>query len=412
MATESPLNSLHQQAEASFLWYGGLPAGAVGDEASPASLAGVSGAAVVETFGEIEAEYAAIRKGCVVIDTPQRGTVRVSGQERATFLNRMVTQELKGLEPFGVRDAFWLNRRGRIDAQLRMIQLHEEMFIDVDALVAASTASSLGAFVFAEDVEFQDLTQSMHRLALHGPTAAALLAEISEQVEGPSIPDLADAPAEAPSGASVVRIAGKRVILDRRSDAGEIGFGLLMETNAVIDVYEQILERGIGAAKTGLRSAGWAAYNVARIEAGTPLFNVDYGPKSLPAESGVLDRLVSFTKGCYLGQEVVARMKSLGHPKQTLVGLRISPPPGAPEGAQPVTGAALTAASGPADKPVGAVTSSARSPMLGDAMVCFAQVKWDHAKEGAALLVETDAGPMPATVKESLVFWSRASARS
>ncbi len=408
MSRESPLNPLHQQAEASFLWYGPTPAAPVGDGSQP------GGAAVVETFGEIEAEYAAVRKGCVIIDTPQRGALRITGRERVDFLNRMLTQELKGLKPFDTRDTFWLNRRGRVDADLRLIELPEEMFVDVDALACAGAVASLTAFVFSEDVEFKDVSEQFHRLAMHGPSAAALLAEISEPIDGPTVGDLV---ASSSGGAAIVRIAGRRVIIDRRNDVGETGFGLLMEIEAVGDVYEQILERGLdsdpesGAGRFKMRPAGWAAYNIARIEAGVPLFNVDYGPNSLPAETGIIDNRVSFTKGCYLGQEVVARMKSLGHPKQTLVGLRVSPPNVPPEippeSVQPVTGAPLTLAADPAGKPVGAITSSTRSPMLGDAIICFAQVKWDHTAPGTALLVETDAGPAPATVADSLVFWKR-----
>jgi folate-binding protein YgfZ len=394
---------LHQQAEAEFLWYGPTPGAAVGESAQPA------GAAVVETFGEIEGEYAALRKGCVVLDLPQRGAVRITGAERVDFLNRMVTQELKGLKPFDTRDAFWLNRRGRIDADLRIIQLSDEMYFDVDALVSAKVVESLMSFIFSEEIELKDHSESMHRLALHGPTAPALLAEISEPVDGPTVGDLAAASA----GAAIVRIAGKRIIVDRRSDVGEIGFGLLMEASAVGDVYEQILERGLdgahesGAGRFKMRPAGWAAYNIARIEAGTPMFNVDFGTNSLPAETGLLDQRVSFTKGCYLGQEVVARMKSLGHPKQTLVGLRITPEFESNPAAQPITGAPLTLPGDPDAKPIGAITSSTRSPMLGDAIICFAQVKWDLAKPGTELLVETDAGKVAAKVADSLVFWKR-----
>lgn len=416
MATESPLNTLHQQAEASFLWYGQTPGGAVGDGAPGDPSSSDMGAAVVETFGEIEGEYAALRKGCVVLDTPQCAHIRVRGRDRVEFLNRMVTQELKGLTPFAVREAFWLSRKGRIDADLRLIELPDEMLIATDALVAAAAVASLASFVFSEDVEFTDQTRALHRLALHGPTSAALLAEISEPADGLTIGDLAHSSSPGAAGAAIVRIAGHRVVIERISDTGELGFALHMETSAVGEVYEQILERGVdgsrdaGAGRFRMRPAGWAAYNIARIEAGTPLFNVDFGTSSLPAETGVLDQRVSFTKGCYLGQEVVARMKSLGHPKQTLVGLRVQSVGDDPERSQPVTGALVYSAGaepGAEARAVGAVTSSTRSPMLGDEIICFAQVRWDWTRPGTDLLVETDTTRAPAKVTDSLTFWQK-----
>ncbi len=372
-------------------------------------------ARVVETFGEIEGEYAALRKGCVLLDMPQRGTVRVTGADRVEFLNRMVTQELKGLRHFQGRDALWLNRKGRIDADLRLVDLPEQTLIDVDLLAAAGVAKSLSAFVFSENVEFIDATEQWHRLALHGPTALRLMQAVSEAVDGPTLSDLSE------GMATRVRIAGHTVVVDRADTAGEVGLSLFMEAGGVEAVYHQLLERGLDESGHGgvinqnairLRAAGWHAYNIARIEAGTPMFNIDFGTSSLPAETGVMGQRVSFTKGCYLGQEVVARMNSLGHPKQTLVGLRVeapSCPPGPPgaRDAQPVSGSAVAVGAGAELTQVGTVTSSTRSPMLGDAVVCFAQMKWGNHEPGTKLMVDTDAGVLPATVQESLVFWRR-----
>jgi tRNA-modifying protein YgfZ len=384
MAHVSPLRDLHHQAEASFLMYG-----AAGE-----------GAEVVETFGELELEYAALRKGCVLIDQPHRASIRVTGDERIDFLNRMITQELKELRPFNGTRSFWLNRKGRIDADLRVLQLPDEMWFDLDVLVAAKAVETLEAFVFAEDIAFDHATDRMHRLALHGPTAADLLAQVSTHADGPPISDLSEGQACA------LEIAGTRVIVDRQDTTASPGFELLMAADDVLDVHSALLERGDDHAadkKFRLRQAGWHAFNIARIEAGWPIFNMDFGPDSLPAETGVLDDRVSFRKGCYLGQEVVARMHALGHPKQTLVALRLdleSPT----DAQQPTTGAHVLDKAD-TEKPVGAVTSSTRSPMLGDAVCCFAQVKWKHSQPDTALILDTAAGHVPARVQPQLRFW-------
>ncbi|MEX2217923.1 MAG: glycine cleavage T C-terminal barrel domain-containing protein [Phycisphaerales bacterium] len=395
MARVSPLRTLHQQAEASLALYGPPEAGV----------------RLVETFGELELEYAALRKSCVLLDQPHRGVLGVTGRDRLEFLNRMVTQELKGLEPFQSRRSFWLNRKGRIEADLRIVELGERMLVDLDVHAAERTLKSLEAFVIAEDVRLEDATERLHRFALHGPGAAALLARLSRPVAGPPLGDLGE------GRACVISLAGHEVVVDSDAAAGEIGLELTLAVEAAAPVYEQLLEAGHthngdggpGAAPT-LRPAGWHAFNIARIEAGRPLFNLDFGPDSLPHETGVLRERVSFTKGCYLGQEVVARMDSRGHSKRTLVALRFDQSQtrtslGEPR--QPVTGSHVWGAKEPEGDPVGAVTSSTLSPMLGGEPICFAAVKPGFSEPGAHLLVAADDAKLPATVQPRLAFWVR-----
>ena len=217
-------------------------------------------------------------------------------------------------------------------------------------------------------------------------------------------------------------IADVSVTMWRFDATGEIGVELLCAMSDAASLYSTMLDRA-GEQESGavalrasdpsslhrrvrLARVGWHAFNIARIEAGTPLYNIDFGPESLPAESGVLSDRVSFTKGCYLGQEIVARMHSRGHPKQCLVALRldrvINDATGEPS--LPGGGAAVLDSSG---APVGAVTSSTVAPMLGAAPVCFAQVKWEQSKPGTELSVQTDSAVLKGVVQESLAFWKR-----
>ena len=226
---------------------------------------------------------------------------------------------------------------------------------------------------------------------------------------------------------------GRKVVVDRWDSTGEIGLELTLETKDVEFVWRRLVETGVvhngehesdaqvgapvGTRRFRLRAGGWAAYNIARIEAGTALYNIDFGPQSLPAETGVIADRVSFTKGCYLGQEVVARMHALGHPKQTLVALRVeSRPSGMPEAAgmlpmQPVTGGfvyAIPEGGAEADaEAVGAVTSSALAPMLSGAPVALAQVKWKWTPPGTKLLVDAENTRLPAVVQDGLRFWPK-----
>lgn len=449
MATRSPILPLHRAANALLGVYG------------PPER----GVELVEAIEPVEIEYAALRRHAAILDRPERAIVEVTGSDAIGFLNRMLTQELNSLAPFTTRRAFWLNRKGRIDADLRLISLPDRLLMDVDVhsvqrLLTGEpgvkgekgekSGGGLESFVFAEDVRFIDRTQELHRLSIHGPAAAAIVAACSTLPGNAGVSQPPGVASLQPDQACIVRIADADVVADRWDSAGEIGLELTVPAGSARAVYEALskpptLLPGQSLAERALRKehgreggggelasrAGWHAYNTARIEAGTALYNLDFGPTSLPHETGgTLNDRVSFKKGCYLGQEVVARMQSLGHPKQRLVGLRIeranaatplpAPPTATPrsstsaasnpflaEHAEPQTGSIVVEADAPGAAVVGAITSAAASPMLSSATIAFVMMKWSHSANGTKVWVQTAGGRLAATVQESLVFWRR-----
>lgn len=410
MARVSPLRAMHENAGADSSPWGPAEADVL----------------VPQGFAELELEYAAIRKTAALFDQPQRGTLVISGADRLEFLNRMVTQELKGFEKaFRCRRTFWLSRKGRIDADLRLIELGDRTIADVDVFAAERARAGLGAFVITEDVAIEDASESYHRLALHGPLAGRILAAISRAKAGPGVAEL------APGGVCVIEIAGREVIMDRWDALGEVGLELLVRRDDAEGVYRELLtfaheHEGHASPASAprpelrLRPAGWRAYNIARIEAGTPIYNIDFGPDSLPHETGVHRDRVSFIKGCYLGQEIVARMESRGHSKRTLVGVRCEadlPPTGSDAGGEagtpldrsmPVSGSQVFASDALDAEAVGVVTSATLSPMLGAAAIGFAGVKPAQAAAGTVVFVEAEGERVRSTVQPSLVFYTRA----
>lgn len=415
MARQSPIRRLHQVAEASVLTYGPAdhPAGAV---------------EVVESFGELEMEYAALRKHCILLDQPNRAVIEVSGKDRIDFLNRMVTQELKGLPPFRLRRSFWLNKKGRIDADLRIIDLPSRTLLEMDVHAGERTLEGLKGFVISEDVQLSDWSEKTHRLSLHGPSALDLISSVAQNAHG------ADASGPAfgellPDRACVVRLFGAETFIYREDLCGEVGLEMIVPAKHALNVYQQLLEAGHdrthdeGGTQVGLSStrhelstrvklkpAGWHAFNIARVEAGTPLYNIDFGPESLPAETGVIDDRVSFTKGCYLGQEIVARMHSRGHPKQLLVAIKFDSRKDEETGfaKQPVTGTSLIAAGG--TEVVAQITSSTLAPMLGSVPVAFAQVRHDHCQPGTVLIANVGGEEIKGVIQPHLAFFRRADA--
>ncbi len=323
---------------------------------------------VVGTYGDLEAEYAAIRKGAGVLDCPHRGTLRVSGADRLGFLDRMLTNRVTDLVPGAVQSAFLLNRKGRIEADLFLVAGPDAVLIDVDVHAVDRTLKLLEGFLFADDVLITDATGTLYRLAVHGPQAAEAAASAAEAL--------------AASGAAAA------FTVARRDSTGVSGLELFVPRGAVEASWSALLAADDGRRR--VRPIGWHAFNIARIEAGTPLYHVDFGPDNLPHETGVLEDRVSFKKGCYPGQEIVARTHNLGRPKQSLVGLRIE------SGLLPVAGAGVHEKT--EGRAVGVVTSSTLSPMLGAIPIAFAMIRSDAAAPGTVLMVDAENERVGATV--------------
>ncbi|MCH8005179.1 MAG: aminomethyl transferase family protein [Planctomycetes bacterium] len=356
---------------------------------------------IVSTFGDLESEYAAIRTGAGLLESPNRGTICVEGADRCEFLDRMLTQQVKDLGPGQARPAFLLNRKGRIEADLLLIETGERLLIDVDVHRATPTVQMLERFLFLEDVRIEEASGQWHHLAIHGPRAADVITAAAG----------IDSFELEPMASATLQIAGVASVVVRRDQTGEMGLQLICPLDQVETIWERLIatDESIGGSRRRVRPIGWHAFNVARIEAGTPLFHLDFGSDSLPHETGVLDDRVSFTKGCYLGQEIVARTQSRGRPRQRLVGVRMA------TDHLPIAGAEVYQASGEPSTPVedlpaiGVITSSTLSPMLGAAPIAFGRIKTDCATEGAALLVAAEGEQAQATVS-GLRFWAPTSA--
>lgn len=401
MDSMQTLHDIQTRLSASFLSYG---------------PAGESAVEVVQDFGHYEAEYAAIRQRVGLMHLPQRAVLRFTGADRKDFLHRMLTQDVNGQSGGATVRAFQLNQKGRIMADILIHHGDTDTWLEMDRFDLPAVRQMYESHLFADDVTIEDWTDQRTAFALHGPASPDLLGLISE--------DDPRAVADMPGTHHVLTLSGVRVTVYRRDTCGVPGFGLWVPQADTAHVYQALLgaagfetdqpdhttdpEAAAEFAKRRRESLrgrpiGWSAFNTARIEAGSPIFHVDFGHDSLPAETGILDEAVSFTKGCYLGQEIVARMKSLGHPKRLLVGLRI-------EGdSLPVAGAQVTEPTDTElkaeDKPrathniIGGVTSSAVSPLLGQRPVVFAVMKWGKHTPGTRVLVPTEDGLAEARVQ-------------
>ena len=335
---------------------------------------------VLATVGSVELEYAAIRRGVGLIDASQRGVVQLRGADRLDLLGRLLTQELKHLGPGHVASAFLLQRTGRIIADLLVVAEDDKILLDCDRCDVSQVAAAVEAMIFVEDVQVQ-IAPDCSVVEVHGPGLGALL-----KSAGGSLPQIGES--------NCIELGEARCVIARLDTTSETGVRIYVPTGLLPDVWQQLHDSG-GEACEACRTVGWFAFNMARVEAGTPWWNVDFGSTSLPHETGVLDSRVSFTKGCYPGQEVVARMQNLGHPKQVVRMLSM------PDTRLPIAGGQVFAGneSSPGD-PIGAVTSSAPAPLRGGSTVAFATIRWASASPGTLVSVVADGELVPVEVCE------------
>ncbi len=302
----------------------------------------------------------AVRSRAGLFRLEDRGLLSVRGGDRVRWLDGMVSHDIQalGAERTGCY-ASLLTRTGRMVADLHVLWAEEALRLELERSAAAEVVAHLDRFIIADDVQLANCSEEIGRLAVEGPAAPDILEAIAP---GLALPQ--DACGE-------VELAGAPVTLAAFGFSGEAAFQLLVPAAAREDVAAALLATG---APHGLVEAGAEALEILRIEAGIPRVGSELDDSVLPDEAG-LDRTISTTKGCYTGQEVVARLRSQGVPSHRLMGLR-SP------GGDPIpVGEPIQAES----SRVGEITSACSSPRFGSIALGF--LRRGHAEPGRRLSV-------------------------
>lgn len=294
----------------------------------------------------VSAEYDAIRNGVGVLDFSSAGKLQLSGKNAVQFLNGLVSNEVKTLQPGeGVLAAF-PTLQGKLAALCRIYNTGEQLLLELDAINREKIFKNLSRFVPAGEFFVTDASDSLALISLQGKRSAELVAALASQ------PDEA-----ADYKNNKQAIAGTEVLIAANRRCGEPGFDLFVEAQAAPKVREAILETGQAF---GAREVGESAFEIARIEAGQPREGVDAGEEFIVLESE-LEAAVSYTKGCYLGQEVIARIHWRGQPAKRLRGFLLE----MQNDALPLRGTELVAVAGQmAGRKAGEITSSVFSLAL------------------------------------------------
>lgn len=272
------------------------------EQYQPVESVDYAGRALAVQFSTAQQEYEAARQRAGLFDRSDRGLIAVTGKDRKSWLHNLVTNAVKTVADGAGTYAFALDVKGRIQFDLNILALAERLWVDVDANYLAAALKHLDRYHISEDVRLADQTAAFARLGVAGPESTAIATRLG-------VSGLGDMPALSQQALS----AG--VVLVRHDFAGHMGFELLVPIAAAAQWWDRL------AGDLSVTPVGQAALDVLRIEAGIPWMGRDLDEKVVAPETGQLARAVSYNKGCYLGQEVVERMRSHGALPRRLVRL-------------------------------------------------------------------------------------------
>ena len=320
----------------------------------------------------VQEQYRAVTEHAAVGAVSTRAPIGLTGSDRAGFLQGLLTNDVRALAPGAGCYAAWLTPQGRMLTDLAVFNLGDSIMVDVPAELAGATLKRLDASLFSEDVQVQDLSATLAPVWVHGPAASSAIERVARGAAGLG--------GWAEYQHTRVEFDASPVIVARVSQLGVPGFCAWLDPAGV---------SGFAAAlhAAGAASAGRDAIEAARVEAGYPLFGIDMTEDTIPLEAGIEARALSFTMGCYVGQEVIVRVlhRGQGRVARRLVGLRADQD-GASAGVRIVAGG----------RDAGWVTSAAHSPRIGP--IAMGYVHRDFVPAGTRVELDAPAGRVGATV--------------
>jgi folate-binding protein YgfZ len=303
----------------------------------------IAGQDVVVAYADVAAEYAALRSGAIVVDRSHRGRLRIFGEKAGEALTGLVTNDVLSMQAGEGQYGAALTAKGRIVADTRIFASPGAYLVDTSARAWPGFFGMVKKYVNPRLTGYRDDSHAVRDVGVFGPDARRIVSGLSSLT--------ADALAALPAyGHLAATIAGAPATVVRSPDIGVEGYELFVPFEIFDDVWS-------AAVRAGAVPAGLAAWEIARVEAGRPEWGIDIDDSTIPQEAN-FDELeaISYTKGCYIGQEVVARVHFRGHVNRHLRGLRVSSADAPPTGAQ---------LADDAGNHVGEVRSSVASPRLG-----------------------------------------------
>jgi folate-binding protein YgfZ len=332
----------------------------------------LKGQEAVSDYGDSSREYKALRESAALMDLSFRGRLCLVGADAQKFLNGQVTNNLKDLKVGQGCYAALVSAKGKMQSDLNVRRLENEWLLDFEPGLSAAIKERLEKFVVAEDVQIIDVAPLYGLLRVAGPEAAKIASAVVKEI--PALPlEIKKAQSES---------FGEYYIAFQPGPP-EPAFDFFAPVESIGRLAQALVDSGCAL-------CGWQALETARIESTAPRFGADIDESNLPPEAGLETRAISYSKGCYIGQEVIARIRTYGQVAKTLRGLKFD----STAAKLPVKGAKLFHG----DKEVGYVTSATASPRC-RSNIALAYVRKEANAVGTELLVEIDDAKIPARIQ-------------
>jgi folate-binding protein YgfZ len=275
-------------------------------------LAKLNGVELAGNYGDVCAEHQSLWESAGVLDLSFRGRLCLAGTDRVRFLHGQVTNDVKALQVGEGCYAALITAKGKMQSDLNIYCLSEELLLDFEPDLTATVSERLQKYVIADDVQIIDVAPNYGLLSVQGPQAESVIRAVGI---GDDLP-------KKPFG----------FLRKPETDFGEIhvlnqprlatsGFDILAATDQVKALKKKLVR---AAKSAGGCECGWTAFEMARIEAGIPRFGADMDETTNPLEAGLDARAISFNKGCYIGQEVISRIRTYSEVAKALRGLRLA----------------------------------------------------------------------------------------
>ena len=347
------------------------------DKSLGAVFGDFSGWEMPSTFGSVEEEYRAVRNAAGLLDLTYLGAIKFWGKEAAQFLNGLITNNVKTLEKGSGMQAAFLTQHGKVIALCRVLGLGDECLFINEPQTHEKVWNYVFPFTYAGDFKAEDVSSQYRTLSVQGPLSLNVLKEVCFE----PVPELTD------HQWIETIIAGQKVTVVKSNRTGDDGYDVMVQEAGLKDVWDFILLKG---RFHGVAPVGLEALDILRIEAGQPVYGIDVDESNMMLESGLVSA-VSYTKGCYKGQEAVVMATHRGHVSKRLSGLIL-------EGDRlPSRGDKVLRTDNA--KEIGYITSPLKSEALGR-LIAMAYVKYGFFEPGTQVQVATAGQNIPARVVE------------
>ncbi len=343
----------------------------------------ITGWEIPAHYGDAAAEHRAVRQAVGIADLSHRGNLKVMGEDRVKWLQSVISNDILPLQPGQGRYSSLLTHKGKMLTYFRLYMQTESVMLEDVGEIGETTFQALRKFLlYGTKAKMENCAESWGLLLISGPKAA----HVVQSAFG------VDVTGFQPINFVTAQIGGHHALVIRTEETGEVDIEVLAPADGLATAWKTAMQAG---AKFGIKAIGSHAREALRLEAGFPKAGPDLNEEIVPPEANLEGKAFSLDKGCYPGQEVVARMDTYGHVRRKLVGLVLKDAVVPPHGAKLYSG----------DREVGWISSAVHSPQINQ-VVAFGFPLRDFSTPGMELTVSFEDSRYPAII-QPLPFYTR-----